>query len=178
MNTDISTPPTRPAPRRSLLKRATFIAFIAGGALAAGVAALASGSDFGGCHRGMMLGGTHSAADVSAHVDHVLKHLYVEIDATDAQKAQIEPLVKQAVDDLLPLQTQIQTAHAQAIAGLTQATIDRAALENARAAHLQLVDQASTRLTRLLADVGDVLTPAQRVGLAAHVKKMHGLMGG
>jgi len=35
----------------------------------------------------------------------MLKHLYVEIDATDAQKAQITPLVKQAVSDLLPLHT-------------------------------------------------------------------------
>ncbi len=92
----------------------------------------------------------------------MLKHLYVEIDATDAQKAQITPLVKQAVNDLLPMHAQLQAAHAQAIQALTQSTVDRTALEAARVAHLQLADQASKRLTQLLADVDEVLTPAQR----------------
>jgi Spy/CpxP family protein refolding chaperone len=103
----------------------------------------------------------------------VLKHLYVEIDATDAQKAQITPLVQQAVKDLLPMHTQLQAAHKQAIEALTQNTVDRTALEAARVAHLQLADQASKRLTQLLADVDDVLTPAQRTALAAHLKQMH-----
>jgi protein CpxP len=126
-----------------------------------------------GWHHGMM-GGSHSAADVSAHVDHMLKHLYVEIDATDAQKAQITPLVKQAVNDLLPLHAQLQAAHAQAVQALTQNTVDRTALEAARVAHLQLADQASKRLVQLIADVDEVLTPTQRSALAAHLQQMHG----
>jgi Spy/CpxP family protein refolding chaperone len=134
--------------------------------------AAATGAGACGFHHGMAAG-TYSAADVSAHVDHVLKHLYVEIDATDAQKAQITPLVQQAVSDLMPMHTQLQAAHTQAIQALTQATVDRAALEAARVAHLQLADQASKRLTQLLADVDEVLTPAQRTALAAHLKQMH-----
>ena len=104
----------------------------------------------------------------------MLKHLYVEIDATDAQKAQITPLVKQAVNDLLPLHTQLQAAHTQAIQGLTASPVDRTALEASRVAHLQLADQASKRLVQLMADVSDVLTPAQRSAFAAHLKQMHG----
>jgi hypothetical protein len=46
----------------------------------------------GGWHHGSIMDGTHSAAEVNEHVDHMLKHFYVEIDATDAQKAQIGPL--------------------------------------------------------------------------------------
>src|SRR5258708_2571261 len=83
--------------------------------------------------------------NLSLHFDHMLKQLYVEIDATDAQKAQSAPLVKSAVNDLLPLHAQLQAAHAQAVQGLTQTTVDRAALEAARVAHLQLADQASKR---------------------------------
>jgi Spy/CpxP family protein refolding chaperone len=162
-------------PRRPWLTRATFIAFLAGGAVAAGVTAFASGTDMARWHHGMMMGGAHSDAEASAHIDHVLKHLYVEIDATDAQKAQIEPLAKQALNDLLPLRSQLQAAHRQAIDGLTQATVDRAALENARQAHLRLVDQGSLRLTQLIGDVGEVLTPAQRSALAAHLQRMHGM---
>jgi periplasmic protein CpxP/Spy len=177
MNSSSQPVATTPAPRRSAFNRMTFVAFVAGAALAGGVAAWASANGgpmgMGGWHHGMM-DGTHSAADVSAHVDHMLKHLYVEIDATDAQKAQIAPLVKQAVNDLLPLHSQLQAAHAKAIDGLTQTTVDRAALEAARVAHLQLADQASKRIVQLIADVGDVLTPAQRNALADHLKQMHG----
>jgi Spy/CpxP family protein refolding chaperone len=104
----------------------------------------------------------------------MLKHLYVEIDATDAQKAQITPLVKQAMNDLLPMHDQLQAAHTQAIESLTMNPVDRSALEAARAAHLQLADQASKRLVQLIADVSDTLTPAQRNSLAAHLKQMHG----
>jgi Spy/CpxP family protein refolding chaperone len=129
----------------------------------------------GGWHHGSMLDGTHSAAEVNAHVDHMLKHLYVEIDATDARKSQIDPLVKQAVNDLLPLRTQANTAHQLAMDALSQSTLDRAALETARAAHLKLADQASKRVVQLLADVGDVLTPTQRKALLDHLQHLHGM---
>jgi len=170
MNTSV--PGNATPPRPSIFSRMTLIAFVAGAVLTGSIVAVAAtGMGSGGFHHGMM-GGPHSAADVSAHVDHVLKHLYVEIDATDAQKAQITPLVKQAVDDLLPMHAQLQAAHTQAITALTQDTVDRAALESARVAHLQLADQASKRLTQLLADVDEVLTPAQRTALAAHLQQM------
>jgi len=166
---------TTGAPRRLLFNRYTVIAFVAGAVLAAGVGATAWGSGMSGCHHGMVMDGTHSAADVSAHVDHMLKHFYVEIDATDAQKAQIAPLVKQAVDDLMPLHSQLHTAHAHAVQALTQTTVDRGSLEAARVEHLQLADRASKRLTQLIADVGDVLTPPQRKALADHLERMHGM---
>ena len=177
----MSTPsePTTP-PRsvlRTLLNRQTVFAFFAGAALVAGVGA-ATAMGTGGWHHGMMMHGAESPADMSAHIDHVLKHLYVEIDATDAQKAKIGPLVQQAVSDLLPLHTQFQAAHTQALQGLTQPTIDRAALEAAREAHLQLADQASKRIVQLLGDVGDVLTPAQRNALATHLGQLHEMPNG
>jgi len=164
-----------PPSGRPLFSRMTFAIIVAAATLVGGVAAVANGGGACGWHHGMMSG--HSAADVSAHVDKMLKHLYVEIDATDAQKAQITPLVKQAVSDLLPLHTQLQAAHTQAVQGLTQSPVDRAALEAARVAHLQLADQASKRFVQLIADVGDVLTPAQRDALAAHLQQMHGKAG-
>ncbi|HWJ35243.1 MAG TPA: periplasmic heavy metal sensor [Steroidobacteraceae bacterium] len=164
-----------PSFRRPLFNRYTVAAFLAGAALATGVGAVALGQGMGAWHHGMMMDGTHSPADVSAHVDHMLKHFYVEIEATDAQKAQISPLVKQAVNDLLPLHSQLHTAHTHAMEALTQTTVDRGSLEAARAEHLQLADQASKRLVQLMADVGDVLTPTQRKALADHLQHMHGM---
>ena len=159
---------------RSLFNRYTAVAFLAGAALVAGVGGLARSEAMSGWHHGMM-DGTHSPAEVSAHVDHMLKHFYVEVDATDAQKAQIGPLVKQAVNDLMPLHSQLQSAHAQAMEALEQPTVDRAALEAARAEHLQIGDEASKRIVQLLGDVGDVLTPAQRKALAEHLEHLHGM---
>jgi periplasmic protein CpxP/Spy len=173
MNTPVEPSSPNHLSQRSMFNRMTFAVLVAGATLVGGVAALANGTGMCGWHHGMM-SGTHSAADASAHVDHMLKHLYVEIDATDAQKAQITPMVKQAMNDLLPLHTQLEAAHAQIVQGLTQSPIDRAGLEAARVAHLQLADQASKRLVQLIADVGDVLTPAQRNALATHLKAMHG----
>jgi periplasmic protein CpxP/Spy len=161
------------SPRESLFNRKTILAFVAGGALSIGAIALAQNAGVGmaGFHQGMMSSG--NPAEMSAHVDRMLQHLYVQIDATDAQKAQIDPLVKQAISDLVPLHAQGQSAHAQFIQAFTQNTIDRNSLEAAREAHLQLADQASRRFVELLADVGSVLTPAQRQKLADHLQQMH-----
>jgi Spy/CpxP family protein refolding chaperone len=161
--------------RSRFLNRSTVLAFAAGAAVAAAIGVSAQGLTMGGWHHGSMMDGTHSAAEVNAHVDHMLKHFYVEIDATEAQKAQIAPLVKQAVNDLLPLQTQAHTAHQHAMDALSQATLDRGALEAARVEHLQLADQASKRLVQLMGDVGDVLTPTQRKALSDHLQHLHGM---
>jgi len=172
MNNPTPSNPSAPAARR-FFSRYTAVAFLAGIALAAGIG-LAQSEAMSGWHRGMM-DGTHSPAEVSAHVDHMLKHFYVEVDATDAQKAQIGPLVKQAVNDLMPLHSQLQSAHNQALQALEQPTVDRASLEAVRAAHLQLADEASKRLVQLLGDVGDVLTATQRKALAEHIESLHGM---
>jgi periplasmic protein CpxP/Spy len=175
MTTELPTTPAAPSLPRRLFNRHTLAAFVAGAALVGGVGVFATAETMSDWHHGMM-GGTPSAADISNHVDHALKHFYVEIDASDAQKAQIDPLVKQAVSDLLPLHSQLRTAHSQAIQALMQPTVDRNSLETARAAHLQLADQASKRITQLMADVGDVLTPAQRTALADRLQHMRGGM--
>lgn len=163
--------------RRLFLNRYTALAFIAGAGLSAGVAAFAQGGGMAAFHHGMMMSGSGNPADMAAHADHVLKHLYVEINATDAQKAQIDPLVKQAMTDLMPLHTQAQSAHTQFFQALTQPSLDPNALEAAREAHMQLADQASKRFVQLIGDVGNVLTPAQRQALANHLQKLHGMPG-
>jgi protein CpxP len=156
----------------NIVNRWTLAALLAGAALVGGVAAWANGNGACGWHHGMT--SEHGATDVNAHVDHMLKHLYGEIDATDAQKAQITPMVKQAMNDLLPLHTQLRSAHTQALAALTANPVDRAALETSRLALVQQADQASKRLVQLMGDVSDVLTPTQRSAFAAHLKDMHG----
>ncbi len=112
-------------------------------------------------------------ADIEKHLDRMLKHFYVEIDATEEQKRRLEPIVKQAAKDLLPMREQLHAGRREAIELLTQETVDPAALEALRAKKIGLADEASRRLTRAIGEAAEVLTPAQRKGLAEHFARRH-----
>jgi len=143
------------------------LATLAGGiAAAVGFQALAQGRRHG--H------GPIDPAELDKHLERMLKHLYVEIDATEAQKQQLEPIVKQAAKDLLPMRERVHAARREAIELLAQERIDPAALEALRAQQIGLADQVSRRLTRAIAEAAEVLTPAQRKELAAHFARRHG----
>jgi Spy/CpxP family protein refolding chaperone len=158
--------------RRRFLRRAAIVTAIAGVATGLGVKAFAHG--LGGWHRGRFLGATLDPARVDEHIDRMLKHLYVEIDATEAQKHQLAPIVKAAAHDMLPFRTQMRAARRQAVELLSRDVVDRIALEGLRADQLRLAEQASQRFTQALADVADVLTPEQRRQLAERVGRWQG----
>ena len=157
--------------RRRFFKRAAIATLIGGIAAGIGIKAFAHGGGYGGWHRGGFMAGPLDPAAVDEHLDRMLKHLYVEIDATDEQKQRLAPIVKQAANDLLPLREKMHAARKQAIELLTRDTIDRGAIEALRAEQLQLAGEASRRIAQALADAAEVLTPAQRKGLAARVEK-------
>lgn len=106
-------------------------------------------------------------------LDRMLKHLYVEIDATEEQKQRLEPIVKQAANDLLPMREKLHAGRREAIELLSQDRVDPAALEALRAKQIAHADEASRRLTRAIAEASDVLTPAQRKGLAEDFARRH-----
>jgi Spy/CpxP family protein refolding chaperone len=151
-------------------KRVTLATLLGGAAAAIGFKAFAQG------HRGGMYGPI-DPAELEQRLDRMLKHLYVEIDATEEQKRKLEPIVKNAAKDLLPMRESLHTGRRQAIELLTQDRIDPAAIEALRARHLELADAASRRLTRAIGDASEVLTPAQRKELAAHFARRHGRWG-
>src|SRR5712691_1930676 len=159
-----------PEKRRRFFKRAAIATLIGGIAAGIGIKAFAQG---GGCgwHRGGFAAGPLDPAQVDEHLDRMLKHLYVEIDATEEQKQKLAPIVKRAAKDLLPLRERIREARGKALELLTQDSVDRTAIEALRAEHLQLAEQASRRVAQSLADAAEVLTPAQRKELAARVEK-------
>ena len=132
---------------------------------------LAAGIGFKAFAQGRRHHGPISAADLDKHIDRMLKHLYVEIDATEEQKRKLEPIAKQAAKDLLPLRDGLRAGRGQALELLTQERVDPQAIEALRAKQLQLADQASRRLTQAVAEAAEVLTPAQRKELAAHVAR-------
>src|SRR5215475_13524660 len=174
--------PTQPSaarsanPRRRFLKGAAIVTLIAGVAAGIGAKAFAHGG-YGRWHRAGFMGAPLDPARLDEHLDRMLKHLYVEVDATDAQKQQLAPIVKAAAHDLLPLRARMHEARRQAVELLSRDIVDRAALETLRVDQLRLAEQASQRFVQALADVADVLTPAQRKQLAERISRWHGRRG-
>ena len=164
-------------PRRRFVRRMAIATVIAGLASGIGIKAFAQGGGHGGWHRGGFMGTALDPAMVDERLDRMLKHLYVEVDATDAQKQQLAPIVKAAARDLLPMRDRMRDARMQAVALLSQPTVNRAALEALRANQLQLAEQASRRVTQALADAADVLTPDQRKALSDRIERWHGHRG-
>jgi len=152
-------PTTETCPRRGFFRRAGLFALI--GAAMAGTGAKAYAH--GGWRRGEPLS--------DAQLERMLRHLYVEIDATEEQKQRLAPIVKEAVRELAPLREKFRATRAQAIELLTQDRIDAAALESLRVEKLRLADDASRRFTRALTDAAEVLTPAQRKELALRFER-------
>jgi len=168
--------PVQDTPRRRFSRRAAIVTLVAGIATGIGFKTLADAGFAGWSHIGPP-GAPLDPARLDEHVDRMLRHLYVEIDATDAQKGQLAPIVKAAAADLLPLHAKIHDTRRQAVELLSQASVDRAALESLRDEKIKLVEQGSRRLTQALADVADVLTPEQKRQLAEHVGRWRGRHG-
>ena len=168
--------PVEDRPRRHFSRRAAIVTLVAGIATGIGFKTLAD-AGFGRWHHTGLRGAPLDPARLDEHVDRMLRHLYVEIDATEAQKQQLAPIVKAAAVELLPLHAKIHDTRRQALELLSQATVDRAALESLRDETIQLVEQASRRLTQALADVADVLTPKQKRQLAGRFGQWRGRHG-
>ena len=156
-------------PMRPLFKRLAALALVVGVAVTVGVTAIAHTAGGGGWHHGRAM----TAADMDAHVDAMLQHIYAEIDVTDAQKAQIDPLVKQAVAECAPLHEKFRAAHVDLLALFGADRVDRDAIERVRGENMRLADEATQRVARLVGDVADVLTPDQRKALVARITQMH-----
>jgi protein CpxP len=154
--------------RRGFFKRAAIATLIGGIAAGIGFKAFAQGGC--GWHRCGYAAGPLDPAAVDQHLDRALKHLYVEIDATEEQKQRLEPIVKQAVKDLLPVREKARNARKQAVDLLAAERIDRGAIEALRAEQIQLAEQASKRFTQALADVAEVLNSAQRKQIAERME--------
>lgn len=173
--TNTPQPPTSsaPSPRRRFFRRATIAAIallVAAVATGVGVKAFAHGQGFGGWRH-------MDPAKMEAHVDRMLQHIYITLAVTDAQKQQLDPIVKGAARDLIGMRGKMTDEHKQALTVLTSPQVDRTALEALRLQHVQSHEEISKRVTQALADVADVLTPEQRRQLAERFGRMHGGRG-
>jgi Spy/CpxP family protein refolding chaperone len=139
--------------------------------IGAALAAVGSGIAWNAHAHGRFGRGPIDPARLDEHLDRMLKHLYVEIDATEAQKQKLAPIVKGAARELLPLRETMREARRRGVELLSAPSIDRAAIEGLRSEQLRAAEAGSQRIARALADAAEVLTPEQRKTLAEHMQR-------
>jgi Spy/CpxP family protein refolding chaperone len=130
----------------------------------------------GGWHHGWH--GSMSSEDIADRVEHGVKYVLSEVDATADQKAKVTAILQAAAEDVHALGDQHLAARTHVHDILAAQTIDRAQLENVRADELRLADQASRRIVTAIADAAEVLTPEQRTKLIEEMQEHHGWHGG
>jgi Spy/CpxP family protein refolding chaperone len=114
--------------------------------------------------------GSQDPAVVSERVVWTTDRMLSRIEASEVQRQQVHTVVQAAVSDLLQVRNQHQEYRQAWLHALGQSSIDREVLDDLRQAELQLADTASSRLVQAIADVADILTPAQRQELIEHLR--------
>jgi protein CpxP len=133
------------------------------------------GHGFGPGHwRGGMMGGSFDPAQAEERADRMVRHIAIELDATDAQQDKLRAVVKAAVKDLIPLREKVQSARLRARELLTQPTVDRAEIEKFRTEQVVLADTFTKRVSQAIGDAAEILTPDQRRKLNDRLPPMGG----
>ena len=115
-------------------------------------------------HRGHM---AMSPAAMDAHIDKMVEECGAGASAD--QKARLSVIAKAAVADVRPAHEELRKGHARLHELLAAPAIDRAALEQLRAAQVRRMDAISRRLLAAVEEGADVLTPDQRKQCAARL---------
>jgi periplasmic protein CpxP/Spy len=100
-----------------------------------------------------------------------LEHMLDRVDATEAQRKQIDTIANTARTDLQKLHEQAQSLRQQSLDVLAQPKIDAAAAEKLRQQMLAQHDAATKRMLAAMVDISQVLTPEQRAKVAEGLKQ-------
>jgi protein CpxP len=90
-------------------------------------------------------------------------------DADSDRKARLAAIADAAVDDLRPTHEQFRRDHERVHALMMAPVVDRAALEQWRAAQIRQIDIMSRRVVTAAADAADLLSPEQRASCAGRL---------
>ncbi|MCE4557648.1 Spy/CpxP family protein refolding chaperone [Roseateles cellulosilyticus] len=100
-----------------------------------------------------------------------LQHMLDVVNATDAQRSQIDTIFKAARQDLAGQREAGMKLHEQMAALYTATNIDAAAIESLRQQMSAQHEAASKRMSQASIDAARVLTPEQRAKIAEVMKR-------
>lgn len=106
------------------------------------------------------------------HLDH-LAAMLTKVGASEAQKAQVEGILRGAFSEMKSAHEGHDAALGKFHQLLLSPSIDRAKMEALRAEQFKSLDEASKRLITAFGDAAEVLSPEQRAALDAEVRKHH-----
>ncbi|MEO8409911.1 MAG: Spy/CpxP family protein refolding chaperone [Propionivibrio sp.] len=106
--------------------------------------------------------GGKSTDDASERVTRIVDRVFSRVDATDAQKERINVIATTALRELKPLRDTLRATRIEGIELFSAMTIDRTAIETFRADRIDDLTRASAIMATAMADIAEVLTPAQR----------------
>lgn len=173
-------PPVQPAPKPRRLRRVLFATALlaTGGVIGAVVAGPTIGQGWQGgppWHHGGGYGPRHEMGGgrmfFPGPIERGVERLGWAVDASTEQKSKINAIAQRAADDIFALRQKHLEARKQVVETLAAATVDRAKLEALRADQMKLAETATKRVTDAVADIADILTPAQRADLGQRVER-------
>ena len=103
-----------------------------------------------------------SDAEIEKKIIRAVKHIAIEIDATDEQQTKITTLVTAIAKDMKPLRKTFKASGKEIHELLLAPKIDREALEKIRLERLADAEKASKELINAVADVAEILSLEQR----------------
>ncbi|MDA4844900.1 Spy/CpxP family protein refolding chaperone [Hoeflea poritis] len=119
-----------------------------------------------------------SDTEIEKHITRAVKHLAIEIDATEQQQEQIVALVLPAAINMKTLRGEMRGTGQEFAELLTSPTVDRAAIEELRAEKLAEADQISKEWVNVVTDVSMVLTAEQRDTIKERLDQFRSMRGG
>ncbi|RYY59175.1 MAG: periplasmic heavy metal sensor, partial [Comamonadaceae bacterium] len=141
--------------------------WFAGLAALGGIGLLGASAQAHGWRRHGGMDGEHAARRIQRRIERLVAY----VGGTAQQQERLMAIATTALADLRPLRDQRRAARVRGLDLLAAPTIDRAALEQARAAQMQVADAASRRMAQAMADAAEVLTPEQRGKAVERMKR-------
>jgi len=117
---------------------------------------------------------TLSDEEIEERVTRVVRHVAIEIDATPEQIKEIVAILTPAAIDMKAVRLQFSSAGEDLHELILADQVDRAAVEALRAEKLALADEVSKKLTEVMIEVAEVLTPDQRAMLDEKIEAFRG----
>ena len=156
--------PNRAVGRGWLRRTALAAALVASGAALPVLVASAHGAGMG---MGMQMHGMMhgSSGDMHAKAMGHVTQMLDAVDASDDQKTKIGSILHTGFEPMGKLHEDMGATHKTLHQILAAPTVDRAALEQLRAAQIARIDSASRAATGAMADAAEVLRPDQRAKL-------------